>query len=205
MHHLLDTYGAWIVAFLVGLECTGVPVPGETILVSAAIYAGTTQRLGIVEIITAGVAGAIAGNVIGYMIGRTLGYRLLVRYGAYIRLTEPRLRIGQYLFRRYGVVILVVARFLPVLRAIAALLAGANRMPLGRFMAGTVIGGAIWAPALATTAYLLGKEIRHVSTPVTVGLVVLAGLLVAGVALLIARNEKRLQEAADRDLADKPL
>src|SRR2546430_12179920 len=98
---LLATYGFVGFFVLVGVESIGIPVPGETMLVTAAIYAGTTGRLSIFWVIVASAAGAIVGDNIGYLIGRTGGYRLVKRYGRYIRLEEHKLRLGQYLFDKH--------------------------------------------------------------------------------------------------------
>src|SRR2546428_4045581 len=90
---LLATYGYLAVFVFVGVESIGIPVPGETMLVTAAIYAGTTGRLSIFWVIVASAAGAIVGDNIGYVIGRTGGYRLGKRYGRYIPLEEDPLRL----------------------------------------------------------------------------------------------------------------
>src|SRR2546425_10525722 len=95
-------------------------------LVTAAIYAGTTGRLSIFWVIVASAASAIVGDNIGYVIGRTGGYRLLKRYGRYIRLEEDRLRLGQYLFHQHGPKGGVFGRFISVPRLLAAFLAGGN-------------------------------------------------------------------------------
>ena len=89
---LIATYGYALVAVIVGLESMGLPVPGETTLVTAAIYAGTTHRLSITFIIAAAIIGAIAGDNIGYAIGRRFGYRLLLRYGHRLRMNAPRIK-----------------------------------------------------------------------------------------------------------------
>src|SRR3981081_1200127 len=91
---LLTAYGYLAVFVFVGVESIGIPVPGETMLVTAAIYAGTPGRLSIFWLIVASSAGAIVGDNIGYVIGRTGGYRLLKRYGRYIRLGGGRARPG---------------------------------------------------------------------------------------------------------------
>ena len=100
MKELIHQYGAWIVFALVFLELIGLPLPGEAILVSAAIFAGTTQELSIAFVILSAVLGAIFGSIIGFWIGDQYGYPLLLRYGSYIGLTETRIKIAQYLFRR---------------------------------------------------------------------------------------------------------
>src|SRR2546427_8904335 len=99
---LLATYGYLAVFVFVGVESIGIPVPGETMLVTAAIYAGTTGRLSIFWVIVASAAGAIVGDNMGYVIGRSGGYRLLKRYGRYIRLEEDRLRLGRDPFHQHG-------------------------------------------------------------------------------------------------------
>ena len=80
----------------------GIPVPGGTMLLVAAIYAGTTHRLALPVVIVAAAAGAILGDNAGYVVGREGGYRLLRRYGPVIGLNERKLKLGQYLFWRHG-------------------------------------------------------------------------------------------------------
>jgi membrane protein DedA with SNARE-associated domain len=131
--HLLMTFGYLAVLVLVGLESTGIPLPGETMLLTAAIYAGTTHRLRIALVIAAAAIGAILGDNLGWWIRREGGYRLLRRYGRYVRLDTRRLKLGQYLFQRYGGQVVFFGRFVAVLRTFAAFLAGANQMPWRRF------------------------------------------------------------------------
>jgi membrane protein DedA with SNARE-associated domain len=150
--HLLATYGYWVVFALVGVESTGVPLPGETMLVTAALYAGTTHRLNLGLVIVAAAVGAILGDNLGFWIGRTGGYRLVRRYGRYIRLNERRLKLGQYLFQKYGGTVVFVGRFVSVLRTWAAFLAGVNRMDWWRFLAFNVAGGALWATIYGAVA-----------------------------------------------------
>src|SRR5690348_14818315 len=145
IQHLLSTYGLWVLFAGVMLESMGVPVPGETTLISAALYAGATGALGVAPVVLVASVAAIVGDNIGYGIGRTVGLRLLVRYGRYIRLDEERLRVGQYLFLRHGGKIVFFGRFIALLRTFAALLAGANRMRWSRFLAMNALGGVCWA------------------------------------------------------------
>ena len=83
---------------------------------SAGIFAGTTQELGIALVLLSAVLGAILGSTIGFLIGERYGYPLLLRYRFYIGLTETRIKIAQYLFRRQGMVVVLIARFVAVLR-----------------------------------------------------------------------------------------
>src|SRR5256885_4952640 len=157
---LLATYGYLAVFVFVGVESIGIPVPGETMLVTAAIYAGTTGRLSIAWVIVASSAGAILGDNIGYVIGRTGGYRLLKRYGRYIRLEEDRLRLGQYLFRRHGPKVVFFGRFVSVLRIFAAFLAGVNHMHWRLFLIFNAAGGIILATIHRICAFLLRQQQR---------------------------------------------
>jgi len=148
--HLLTTYGYLAVFLFVAIESIGIPFPGETMLVTAGVYAGTTHHLNIVIVIVAAAAGAIIGDNIGYGIGRAGGYRLLRRYGKYIRLEEPKLKLGQYLFRKHGAKVVFFGRFVSILRTFAAFLAGVNVMPWDRFLAFNAAGGVLWATIYGT-------------------------------------------------------
>ncbi len=99
---LIPIYGPWIIFGIVALESAGVPLPGETVLIAAALLAATTGQISIVVVVLAAAAGAIVGDAMGYVVGRRLGLPFLRRYGRYIRLDEDRLLIGRYLFFQYG-------------------------------------------------------------------------------------------------------
>jgi membrane protein DedA with SNARE-associated domain len=194
---LLATYGYLAVFIFVGIESIGVPVPGETMLVTAAVYAGTTHRLSIFWVIAASAAGAIVGDNIGYAIGRTGGYRLLKRYGRYIRLEENRLRLGQYLFRKHGSKVVFFGRFVSVLRIFAAFLAGVNRMHWRRFLIFNAAGGIIWSTIYGVAAYLLGQQLLRLSGRVDLALAIVGGAIIIAVIVFLRRNEARLQREAD--------
>ena len=162
MKELIHQYGAWIVFALVFLESIGLPLPGEAILVSAAIFAGTTQDISIALVLLFAVLGAIFGSIIGFWIGRRFGYPLLVRYGSYIGLTETRIKIAQYLFQRQGMPVVLVARFVAVLRSVVGFIAGANRMPFAKFMIANSAGAVVWALFYGLGAYYFGKGVEEV-------------------------------------------
>jgi membrane protein DedA with SNARE-associated domain len=194
---LLATYGYLAVFVFVGVESIGIPIPGETMLVTAAVYAGTTHRLSIVWVIVAAAAGAIIGDNIGYLIGRTGGYRLLRRYGPYIRLEENRLRLGQYLFHKHGPKVVFFGRFISVLRIFAAFLAGVNRMHWRRFLIFNAAGGIIWSSIYGVAAYLLGQQVLRLSGQVDLALAIIGVAVIIAVIVLLRRNEARLQREAD--------
>ena len=196
--NLIGTYGYLAVFLFVGIESIGIPFPGETMLVTASIYAGTTHRLSIVLVIAAAAAGAIIGDNTGYAIGRAGGYRLLRRYGKYIRLEEPKLKLGQYLFRLHGAKVVFFGRFVSILRTFAAFLAGVNLMPWRRFLLYNAAGGILWATIYGLAAYLLGSRIATFSTPVNVALVIIGLAAVVALILFLRSNEARLEKEAER-------
>ena len=95
---LIPIYGPWTIFGIVALEGAGVPLPGETILVAAALLASTTGQINIVVVVLAAAAGAIVGDGMGYMVGRKLGLPFLRRFRRWIRPDEDRLLIGRYFF-----------------------------------------------------------------------------------------------------------
>src|SRR6202140_2065993 len=157
--HLLTTYGYWAVLLIVAIESTGIPFPGETMLLVAAIYAGMTHLLFIPLVIVAAASGAILGDNLGFWAGREGGYRLLRRFGRYLRLDERQVKLGQYLFRKHGGKVVFIGRFIAVLRAWTAFLAGTNRMPWGHFLLYNALGGIIWATLYGLGGYFFGDNV----------------------------------------------
>jgi membrane protein DedA with SNARE-associated domain len=184
-HHfigLLHAYGYTGLAVIVGLECLGLPLPGEGALIVSAIYAGSTRNMNPVLVIVAAATGAIVGQTIAYWIGLKVGHRLLRRYGQKIGLSWRRLALGRMLFRKHGFKLVVVARFIVVLRVITAMLAGANQMPWRKFILANVIGSVAWASVYGIGASILGNHMKHSSGPIgiAVGVVVLLISLLGG-------------------------
>ena len=198
MTNLVAQYGYLAVLVIVGLESTGVPLPGETTLVAAALYAGATHNLNIVGVVIAAAVGAILGDNLGYLIGHWGGYRLLIRYGRYIRLSEKRIKIARYLFLRYGGEVVFFGRFTAILRAYAAFLAGTTRMPWRRFLFFNAAGGIAWATIYGGGAYLLGRQIERLSVPFEIVFVAAAVIAIVVGALIIRRQEERLAVAAEK-------
>ena len=199
---LIPIYGPWIIFGVVAFESAGVPLPGETILVGAALLAATTGQINIIVVVLTAAAGAIIGDGMGYMVGRRFGLPFLGRYGRYIRLNEDRLLIGRYLFFQYGNTVVFFGRFIAVLRMFAALLAGANCMPAGRFFFFNMIGGVCWACLFGFGAYAVGTKIYKVSG--TLSVILLGLFIVTGYALsiFIRRNEVMLRRRAEVALSD---
>src|SRR6059058_3562687 len=200
LQHYLATYGYLAVFIFVAIESTGIPFPGETMLLVAAIYAGRTHQLSIALVIVAAVGGAIIGDNIGFLVGREGGYRVLRRYGRYIGFNERRLKVGIYMFRRHGGKVVFFGRFVAVLRAWAAFLAGVNRMLWGRFLLFNTLGGIVWATLYGMGGYLLGKNIHRFTGPAGTITIVLAVLIILVLLVVVRRNEHRLEEEAERAL-----
>jgi membrane protein DedA with SNARE-associated domain len=200
LSHLIQTYGYLGVFGLVALESSGLPLPGEMALVTAAIYAGTTRHLDIGLLIAAAAAGAILGDNLGFLVGRELGFRALLRYGQYLGLGESRLKVGQYLFLRHGGKIVFFGRFVAVLRAYAALLAGINCMSWGRFILFNACGGVLWATLFGLGAYFLGQTMHSITAGASfAGLSIAVGAVVLGW-LTLRRHAREIEEATERAL-----
>jgi len=198
--HLLSTYGYWVVGGIITLESMGLPLPGEATLIAAAIYAGSTQQLNIWLVIAAAAIGAILGDNIGYSVGREIGYRLLLRYGHYLQLTDARIKLGQYLFSRHGGKIVFLGRFVVLLRALAAFLAGVNRMSWPRFLLCNAAGAMLWAALYGGAAYYFGHTLEHVTKLAAFGLTAVAVIAVVISLIVARRRETELEEIAERAL-----
>ena len=200
---LVAQHGYWVVFLIVMLESAGIPLPGETILVLASIYAGATDQLNIAFVIASAAAGAIIGDNIGFWAGRTWGLKFLLRYGKFVHLPEKRLRLGQYLFATHGAKIVFFGRFVAFLRVFAALLAGVNQYKWPPFLFFNAAGGIIWAIIFGAGAYVFGESIHLVSGPL--GMAALGGVVIGVIVFTYAvhRQEKKMEELitpADIDL-----
>ncbi len=200
---ILSTYGYWAIFLVVALESAGVPLPGETMLVGASIYARLSGALSIDAIVFAAAAGAIVGDNIGYWIGREFGVKFLERYGRHVGLGPEKLRLGQYLFYKWGGAIVFFGRFVALLRILAALLAGANHLPAGRFFAYNASGGVVWAAVFGYGAYYLTAGFQKIEGPIgaVAAICALTGLFVLW--RYYRANEARLLREADDVLSQR--
>jgi membrane protein DedA with SNARE-associated domain len=202
--HLLPTYGYLAVILFVGLEAIGIPLPGESTLIAAALYAGATHHLNILVVAAVAAAAAIVGDNLGYLLGRTGGRRLVKRYGRYVHLTESRMAVGQYLFRRRGGNVVFFGRFLALLRTCAAFLAGVNRMPWRRFLAFNAAGGVLWAGLVSVGAYQLGNAAASLGTMLTVVGIALTLTITILAVVVMRRSFAKLQARAVAEEAALP-
>lgn len=198
LNHLILAHGYWVVAAIVGLESMGIPLPGETTLVTAGIYAGTTHHLNIAFVIAAATIGAVAGDNLGFWVGRRFGYDFAVRHSRFLHLTTTRLQIARYLFERHGGKVVFFGRFFSGLRTFAAFLAGVNWMPWARFLWFNVAGGALWATIFGSAAYIFGRQFEQVRGPISMVGLVLAVAAVAFGFWFARRYEAQLESMVDK-------
>src|SRR5918998_6850006 len=158
---LIEHYGYLVILFGVMLESTGVPLPGETILLAAGVL---VQRghLDLGDAIAFGILAAVSGDQIGYWVGREGGRPFVLRWGRYIFITPARLGRAEAFFARHGGRAVFLARFVVGLRVFGALVAGTSRMPWGRFVLYNVLGGTVWATAAVSLGYFLWASISLV-------------------------------------------
>jgi undecaprenyl-diphosphatase len=192
------SYGYVVLFVLVGLESLGIPVPGETALVTAAAWAAL-GHLSIYGVVATAVAAAILGDNGGYWIGRRGGIPLVRRYGRLIRLNESHLERAHAFFERHGPKTVFLGRFIALLRTWAAVLAGAARMPYGTFMLYNALGGVCWSVIFGTLGYVFGRNLPKLERYIGQASLAAALLVALVVGLVLAwrwfeRNRARLVE-----------
>src|SRR5215211_8947178 len=158
---LISHYGYLVVFFGVMLESTGVPLPGETILLAAGVL---VQRghLDLGYTIAFGILGAVVGDQIGYWVGREGGRPFVLRWGRYVFITPQRLARAEAFFARHGGKAVFMARFFSGLRVFGALVAGMSRMRWATFFLYNALGGTVWATAAVLVGYFLGRSFKVV-------------------------------------------
>ncbi|HEY0932434.1 MAG TPA: DedA family protein [Trebonia sp.] len=193
----LGHYGLWAILVLVLVEDFGIPVPGETVLIAGAIYAGS-GRLNVVAVGVVAFASAVVGDNIGYAIGRFGGRALIDRYGKYIFLTAERLDKTEHFFERHGTKIITVARFIEGLRQANGIIAGITGMHWLKFLIANAIGGALWVGAWVSIGYFAGQHITTIYDAITRYSLYVAIALVALIIAMVVRHvmSKRRKTAA---------
>jgi membrane protein DedA with SNARE-associated domain len=195
--HLISAYGYLALFALVAVESMGIPLPGETALITAGVYAGHTHRLSPWLILVVAAAAAIAGDNAGYWFGNKGGYPLARRYGPRVRLDERKLKIARYLFDRHGTKVVFFGRFVSILRTYAALLAGTSRMRWRRFLLANASGGILWAGAYTAAAYLGGGALERDSGTINLILIIAAVVVLAAAWLVLRREMGKLGPRAE--------
>jgi membrane protein DedA with SNARE-associated domain len=158
--HAIETYGLVILFALVAMESAGIPLPGETALITASVLA-SQGHFAIEWVIVVAALGAIVGDNVGYWLGREGGLRLLGRWQWSRRLRDRYIPFAQRFFTRHGGKTIFIARFVAVLRVAGAWMAGISHMPWGRFFFWNAAGGICWATLVGLVSYYLGDAAAH--------------------------------------------
>lgn len=154
---LADAIGYPAAAIGILIESSGVPFPGETMLLAVAALAAA-GHLDIRLVALAGAAGAIIGADVGYLAGRHGGRPFVERFGRFFRINPGHLASSEMFFARHGDWAIVAARFLVGLRTWFSVLAGMSHMPFWRFQLASAIGAILWAAGVSAVGYFLGRN-----------------------------------------------
>ena len=200
---VLNQYGYLAVAGFITLEDFGLPAPGETILIAAAVYAGA-GKLNIVVVVLLAIVAAVVGDNIGYAIGYFGGRRLVTRWGRYVFITEERLDKAESFFDRHGGKIVVVARFVEGLRQINGIAAGISSMKWRHFIVYNFVGAALWVAAWSAVGYFAGNNIDYVygqASKYSMYLLIAVGVLVVGLVTRAVVRRRRSRHREQRSSA----
>jgi membrane protein DedA with SNARE-associated domain len=181
LSHLIINYGYAMVVALVFAEGVGLPLPGETALLTAAAFAAQHNRLSIVGVVIAAIVGAAGGGLGGYWIGRTGGLAVLERRGRYIGVTKARIARARKFFTEHGPKAVFAARFIAILRMFAGLLAGVTRMRFWLFFLWNALGAIAWSLLFGTLGYLFGNNLPWLEKQIG-----RTSLLLLGAAVVVA-------------------
>jgi len=200
--HLVEVAGYPLLFVLVMGESSGVPIPGETALITGAVLA-SRGKLQIEWVIALAAAGAIVGDNIGYVIGRKGGRWLLERPGRFYRQRTLMLRIGEPFFERHGPKAVFFGRFILGLRVWASWLAGATHMHWRSFVIWNALGGICWATGIGLLAYFLGSSASNAIEAFGIYGLAAAVIALVGAAFFYRRLERRQRESLESDVGSE--
>ena len=158
LQNLIAQYGYWAVGGALLLENSGVPVPGETILLLASFLAYSRDELRLPYIIVVGVCAATLGDNLGFALGYYGGRPLLLRYQSLFRIKNTAIHRGEDLFAKYGATTVFFARFVFGMRILAGPMAGVLRMSWRRFLVFNFLGAVVWVSVISCAGYLFGRH-----------------------------------------------
>lgn len=185
-------YGYWAVGAALLLENTGIPVPGETILLLASFLAYSQEELQLSWIIAIGIVAATIGDNLGFVAGYYGGRPLLERYQNIFRIKSATLLRGEKLFARYGAATVFLARFVFGMRIVAGPMAGVLRMPWKKFLIFNFLGAALWVSVISCAGFLFGRHWDRLEDAIKrLDVAVAIGAIVAIVALWWWNRRKR--------------
>jgi membrane-associated protein len=186
----------YLLPAIIGLESMGIPSPGETALVAAAVLA-SQGKLEIWLVILIGVCSAIVGDNIGYLLGRRFGRSVFTMPGPFMHHRIRAIRAGDGFFKRHGPKAVFIGRWIALVRFATAWLAGINRMPFKQFFFWNALGGITWGVTYGLVGYYGGQAAAHVLAQA--GIVGFVMLLVVPVVIyvIVKRRERRVAERSD--------
>jgi membrane-associated protein len=193
----------YLLPAIIGLESMGIPSPGETALILAAVLA-SQGKLDIVLVIVIGVASAIIGDNIGYFLGRKVGRDVLEAPGPFHHRRRRLISIGDRFFVKHGPKAVFFGRWIALVRVAAAWLAGINHMRFREFFFWNALGGITWGVTFALVGYFGGKSAAHLIERFGVVAAVVLGVAVVGGLILMKLRERRAERAADEPPAPQP-
>ncbi len=211
LENILSVVGYPAVTLFVMIESSGIPFPGETMLLVASFFAATdpSLHLSIPIVIACAALGAIVGDNLGYLAGRTGGRALVLRFGKYIFLKPEHLDYAERFFEKHGDKTVFFGRFVAVLRAWAAFLAGINHMRWRKFLIYNAAGGILWATIYGTLGFIAGRffhdnfaTVERIARDIgLIGAVIVVAFAIAAFILLRRRRRKRMLAAIAREAA----
>jgi membrane protein DedA with SNARE-associated domain len=188
----IGDHGLAAVFGLMLLESACIPVPSEVIMLYAG-YLVSVGKLGLVAAVAAGVLGNVAGSILAWWAGKAGGRELIVRYGRFIHVTEPRLAMADRWFARHGERIVLVSRCVPIVRTFISLPAGIAQMRLRRFVLYTTVGCVPWVLALTLLGDAVGKNWETLHSRLAFLDYAVAAAIVAGIMWLALRMRRAAQ------------
>jgi membrane protein DedA with SNARE-associated domain len=184
-----DSLG-YLLPAIIGLESMGIPSPGETALVAAAVLA-SSGRLNIALVILIGVTSAIVGDNVGYLLGRRFGRTVFMAPGPFMQSRIRAIRYGDGFFERHGPKAVFFGRWIALVRFATAWLAGINRMPFRQFFFWNALGGISWGITYGLVGYFGGKAAAHVLAQAGIAGLVVMVLTAVGAWIFVRRHERR--------------
>ena len=165
LHHFSDWYlatlsqgGYWLIAGLMALESTIVPIPSEVIVPPAAYLAHTQGQFSFVGVVLAATAGSWLGASLMYWAARLLGRPVIVRFGRYVGMGQAKLELAERWCTHYGPPGVLLSRLLPVIRHLIGIPTGILRMDFRRYALATLVGSLMWCSVLAWLGLTVGRH-----------------------------------------------
>jgi membrane protein DedA with SNARE-associated domain len=155
--YYIDVWGNWAILIGMALESANIPIPSELIFGFAG-YLVFLGRLNFTSAVIYGVVGGLLGSIVSYCIGYYGGQPFVAKYGKYVFLSEAKVRLAERWFERYGLIVTLLGRLLPVIRTFISLPAGFAKVNFAKFVLYTIIGSVPWTIALIYAGMALGEN-----------------------------------------------